>query len=101
MTSEEAIALSKTEFWKHLTHKEIAAFQMKEEKLCMPFDVFHEAVTKALGRPVWTHELALDREGIMAELLDGKPAPTFDEIMQLIPADKRIVIALGHPTQGA
>lgn len=58
----------------------------------MPFSLFHESLEKALGRPVFTHELALNYDGICGELLDGKPAPTFQEILDLIPEEKRIVI---------
>ena len=34
------------------------AFQLYEERLCMPFPLFHKAVEEALGRPVYTHEFA-------------------------------------------
>ena len=72
--------------------KDIATFQLHEERLCMPFDVFHEALEKAIGRPVFTHELGLDAEGIKRELLGDRPAPTLEEIIALIPADKRVIV---------
>ena len=40
------------------TAEEIVAFQLYEERLCMPFPLFHKAVEEALGRPVYTHEFA-------------------------------------------
>lgn len=56
----------------------------------MPFDVFHKAVEDTLGRPVFTHEFA--GTSIMEELRGEKAAPTFEEIMNLIPVEKRIVV---------
>ncbi|EYB69078.1 hypothetical protein DEIPH_ctg011orf0045 [Deinococcus phoenicis] len=77
-----------------MTCRERAEFQMTVKELSMPFDVFHEALEKTLGRSVWTHELGLNWEGIHSELWGERPAPTFEEIMNLIPAGKRIVIGL-------
>ena len=86
MELEEAVALYDSEFWKDMTYRERATFQLFEERLCMPFDVFHEAIEKTLGRPVFTHEFAFD--GIKKEFLGEKPAPTFEEIIGLIPEKK-------------
>lgn len=58
MTKEQAMILAGTEFWKKLTHQQIVEFQLFEDLLCMPFNVFHEAVEKCLGRPVLTSEFA-------------------------------------------
>ena len=96
MTKEEAIALAKTNFWESLTPEEIAKFQMFEEKLCMPFSVFHKAMEEALGRPVWTHEFGLNKDGLRHELLGDTPSPTTEEIMDLIPEDKRIIVTLSE-----
>lgn len=62
------------------------------DRLCMPFGVFHAVIEKALKRPVWTHEFGLNREELQQELLDNKPKPSMQEIMELIPADKRIIV---------
>lgn len=94
MTEEEAIKLYDSGFWKHLDHKERAEFQLQEPRLCMPFGVFHEAVEKAIGRPVYTHEF-VDLAHLLAELRGDKPHRTMEEIMALIPAEKRIVIVAG------
>ena len=91
---EAAIELAKSDHWDDKTYRERAEFQMIVEELSMPFSVFHEAIEKTLGRPVWTHEFGLNWEGIAAELFEGKPAPTMEEIMGLIPAEKRVVIGL-------
>jgi len=50
----------------------------------MPFDVFHEAVEKSLGRPVYTHEFA-HPELLMEGLIGQRKAPTFQDIVNLIP----------------
>lgn len=92
MTKEEAIALAESKFWENMNLPERAKFQLFEPLLCMPFSVFHEALEFALGRPVFTHELGMGLDGIKREFLGERPAPTMEEIINLIPADKRIVI---------
>ena len=101
MTEQEAIALHDSGFWEYLSHEERARFQIAEERLCMPFGVFHESVEKTLGRPVWTHEFGLNPEGLKREILDGAEPPTWREIMDLIPEEKRIVLDLGETEEGA
>lgn len=91
---EKAIALYNSEWWKCKTHREIAEFQLFTAELSMPFVVFHEALEKSLGRSVWTHEIGMNYEGLAQEFLGEKPAPTMDEILNLIPVEKRIVIAV-------
>jgi hypothetical protein len=94
LTEDEAVALYDSGFWKQMSHEEIAKFQLITDRLCMPFEVFHEAIEKALGRPVWTHEFGLNREGLIKELFQGAPAPTMEEIINLIPEEKRVVIGI-------
>jgi len=89
---EVAIALAESEFWRPMTHCERAWFQLHVRELCMPFDVFHEAVEKALGRPVFTHEFGLNWDGLIAEMKGEQAAPTLEEIINLIPEEKRIVV---------
>lgn len=96
MTKETAVALYESKFWLTMTHRERAEFQLFTDLLCMPFDVFHEAMEKALGRPVFTHEFGLNREGLEAELMGQAPAPSLDDIINLIPADKRVIVAVGE-----
>ena len=92
MTKQEALDLYATGWWESATPHEIASFQMSEEMLCCPFGVFHEALEDALGRPVFTHEMALDRDGIIDELAGHRPTPTLREILELVPPEKRIVV---------
>lgn len=91
---KKAIELAESQWWKLASPREIAMFQMFTNELCCPFSVFHEALEKALERPVWTHELGLNGAGIRAELLGEQPPPTMDEIINLIPEEKRIIISL-------
>ena len=81
MTKKEAIQLYESNFWENMTFEERAKFQLFEPLLCMPFDVFHEAVEKTLGRPVWTHEFG-SLGKLKEEFLGERPAPTFGEIMK-------------------
>lgn len=94
ITEQQAVQLAGSGFWKTMTHRQIAEFQMHTSRLCMPFGVFHEAVEKALGRPVWTHEFGLALDALKAELRGDRGAPTFSEIMNLIPEEKRVLIVL-------
>ena len=92
LTKEQAIVLHGSGFWETMTAREIATFQLFERSLCMPFPVFRQALEEALGRPVWTHEMGPNCEGLKAELLGERPAPSFEEIIALIPEEKRLKI---------
>jgi hypothetical protein len=72
LTKDEAVALADSKFWEKLTPRERAEFQLQEDRLCMPFAIFHEAVEIALGRPVFTHEFA-DPELLLLQLRREKP----------------------------
>lgn len=97
MDKEHAIKLYESKFWEPMTYRERAMFQMFEPLLCMPFGVFHEAIEKALGRPVFTHEFGLNHEGLKKELIGEAPAPSMEDIINLIPEDKRIVLLVSNP----
>jgi hypothetical protein len=47
---ENAIELYHSNWWEGLSYREIAGVQLFTTELCCPFDVFHEAVEKSLGR---------------------------------------------------
>lgn len=93
LTKEQAIALAETKWWENCTDEEIVRFQFFQDKLCMDFGEFHRAVEAVAGRPVWTHEFAF-KDRLIEELYGDKPKPTLEEIMNLIPEDKRIIIGL-------
>jgi len=87
---ENAIELYHSNWWEGLSYREIAGVQLLTTELCCPFDVFQEAVEKSLGRHVFTHEFGLNYDGICEEFLGEREEPTIDEILNLIPEDKRI-----------
>ena len=93
LSKEEAIEFYEGGKWKDWPKRAIAGFQLYQKLLCVPFSVFHEAIEEALGRPVWTHEFGLNHDGLVAEYLGQAEAPTFEQIMEMIPAEKRIIIA--------
>jgi hypothetical protein len=93
LTHEQAVALGKTDWWIGMPTHDIVQFQLFEDRLCMPFGEFQQAVQDALGRPVWTHEFAAP-DLLRAEFLGDRPRPTFEDILNLIPAEKRIVVSL-------
>lgn len=93
LTKEEAIKLAESNFWENMTPEEITEFQLFQDALCMPFDVFKTATIKVFGRPICTHEFAYI-DSLRKEFLGEKSAPTFEEIINLIPVEKRIILAL-------
>jgi hypothetical protein len=90
LTKEQAIAFAQSGEYKTWTDDQIIRFQLFQEKLCMGFSRFHEAMEKVLGRPVFTHEFGSD--GLKKEYLGCKEAPTLEEILNMIPEEKRIII---------
>lgn len=93
LTKEEAIVLAETKWWEGASDEDIVRFQMFQDKLCMDWSRFRQAVEAVAGRPVWTHEFAF-RDRLVAELYGDAPTPTLEEIIGLIPEEKRIIIAL-------
>jgi hypothetical protein len=68
MTEEQARTLVESRFWERQTPEELASFQLFEERLCMPFEVYQGAVEEVLGRPVFLSELTIP-DDIRAEWL--------------------------------
>ena len=93
LTEKQAIKIAKSEIWKDMTDEEIVKFQLFTDRLCMPFGEFHRAIESVLGRPVYTHEFG-SAGNLKKEFLKEKQAPTFEEICNLIPEGKRIIINL-------
>ena len=91
---DKAIELFDSNWWEQCNHQEIAEFQLFTKELCCPFGVFHEAMEKTLGRPMRTHEFGTNYEGLCAEFLGEREPPTFEEIVGLIPEEKRIIVRL-------
>lgn len=91
MTEQEAIELAKSGFWQDMDHETRFRFQINEQRLCMPFDVFQQAAEETLGRSVWTHEFAKP-ELLWKEYAGERSRPTMQEIIDMIPTEKRLLI---------
>ena len=92
ITLEQAIDLYDTHFWESMNYEERAIFQLFEERLCMPFDVFREALERTLGRHVKNQEIVFS-EKLGVEILAGRTTPSVDDILSLIPAHSRSLLA--------
>lgn len=90
ITEEEALAKAKTEWWKRCTPREIALTQLEDNRLCMPFNLFHKAVEDALGRPVYTCEFA-DPDLLLKELHGQVPKATLSDVLSKLPNDKPVI----------
>lgn len=94
LTKDQAMAFYDSGKWKSLSNEQIAKFQMQQDRLCVPFGVFSKALGETLGRPVYTHEFGLNRDGLMQELFLGKEPPTMQDIIDMLPAEKTIVLGV-------
>ena len=56
MSQEEAVKFAATQWWVGKNAAEILDVQLFEDRLVMPFELYHEAVEEVLGRPVQTIE---------------------------------------------
>ncbi len=82
LTEEQALTLLKSKFWEPMSLRARAEFQLYQERLCMPFEVFHEALEAAIGRPIMVHEFR-DAQALQQELRGEKPAPTLGQILDM------------------
>lgn len=93
MTEKQAIAFGNSEAWKTMTDRQIVELQLFTQRLCVPFDRFHQAIEVVLGRGVWTHEFgSAGMPGLQQEFLGNRQPPTMAEIIGMIPEEKRIVV---------
>jgi hypothetical protein len=89
ITKAQARELYESGWWVGHDDRSVVTFQMHEPLLCMPFVEFHEAMERTLGRPVLTHEFGLDWHGLQCELLGDRPVPTRDDLLALLPEERR------------
>ena len=96
LTKEQAVKIAESGEWKDWTSEEVVKFQLYQNRLCMPWEVFHKAMGDVLGRPVYTHEFAgkAGHEALIEEYEGKRPAPTLEEILFLIPPEKLILFGL-------
>jgi len=91
LTKEQAKRFYDSKVWESWTDRQIVEFQLFQDRIALPWSGFREAIEKVLNRPVYTHEFAF-ADLLKQELLGDKKPPTLQEIMELIPKDKRIII---------
>jgi hypothetical protein len=92
-TEEQAIAFAKSEVWKDWTDEEIVRLQLFQNRICVDFNRFHRALNAVLKRPVFHHELiSKNYNNVVEEYLGTKEPPTMEEIINLIPEDKRLML---------
>ncbi len=92
LTREQAVEFFDSKAYESMDDRQKAEFQMEQDRLCMPMDVFQLALEKTLDRPVFTHELGMNRSGLKQELfLNAKP-PSLEEVMNMIPEEKRFIL---------
>lgn len=60
----------------------------------VPFSKMHARIEALVGRPVWTHEMGLNWDGLVREAAWNTDRPTMEEIVDLIPAEKRVVVVM-------
>ena len=89
ITREQAIEILESREWRKWSSEQRCYFQLKQRRLCMPFDVFHKAVKEQLCRPVWTHEFT-DSALLLSELEGIIPKPTWEQIIE--PIKDRIIV---------
>ncbi|MEI7443280.1 MAG: hypothetical protein WCK28_00180 [Burkholderiales bacterium] len=99
LTREQAIAFHESEAWRDMPAAQLAAFQLRQRLLCVPFEEFHRAVESVLGRPVWSHEFA-DPERLRDEMAGLVEPPTFDEILAMIPVGRLVVLGARSDEEG-
>ncbi len=94
-TKEEAIAIADSGVWKDLDNEEIVKLQLFQDRLCMDFSRFHGAMEKVLDRPIFTHEFtSFNHNNLIEEYLGEKDSPSFEDVVSLIPEEKRIIIGV-------
>ena len=59
LDEDEAIEIERSGVWKWWTNRERFMFQMSQDNLCMPFEVFHKATEVVLDRPVLIDEYVI------------------------------------------
>ena len=73
-------------WWESKDPVEVAKYQIFEDTLMVDFALFHEGIEKLLGRPVYTHEFALNINELREEAreaiarMEGKGKPLDERV---------------------
>ena len=84
MTTDQGMKFLESQAWEQLSARDRAGFQLLQNRLWMPFSVFQQSVEESLNRTVETTELGINRDGLINELLQGKPPPALQDILDNI-----------------
>ena len=90
LTKDQCEELYDSNWWEVVGLAKAGFLQLHQKLLCMPFEKFHESVEFLLGREVYKHEFS-SAGSLREESISGK-SPTLQEIIDLIPSSKRLVI---------
>ena len=94
LTKKQAQEIGKSRVWETWSDEEIVKVQLFQDRHCVGLSKFSAALSAILGRPVLMHEIAYNRDGLQNEYLKKAPAPTLNEIINLIPKKRRILVWL-------
>ncbi|BAV64777.1 DUF7736 domain-containing protein [Sphingobium cloacae] len=89
-TKEEAVAFAEEGKWSSLSPSERGLLQLRQDRLCMPWEKAHEGVTALLGRPVYTHEFA-DPDSLWAEANGAIPKAQLSDVLAKLSPDALIL----------
>lgn len=92
LTKEEAITLFESGIWKEWTDIKLAWFQLNQNKVCVEWSRFAEAIEAVLGRSVYTHEFGLNKQGLIDEFMGIVSPPSIDDIIAMIPVGKELIV---------
>ena len=93
LTTGQAVCFSNSQWYLGKTAEEISAMQLFEPKLIVPkFDIFHEAMEKALGIPVQTIEFGLGLDYLKRQFKEK--VPNADELIEKMQAEKQAFVKL-------
>ena len=94
MSRLQITAFIKQRLWESMSWEELAKFQVTQETLCVPFDLYRNAAERTLGRPLFNLQLANGRERVKSELFGGTPPESLREVIDIIPLHKRMVLEM-------
>lgn len=86
-TLEQAFRIGESGWWKGKTAHEIALVQLFVDRKIMPFGLFREALETVVGHPVADALLIQAYDGLALAVLQGRPRPTYEEVLAIIEAD--------------
>jgi lysozyme family protein len=91
LSKNDAIFIYKSKIWEKWSDEDIVKFQLYQDLIAIPPARFQKALEKILKRPVMLHEIAFRKKFIIEEYLGIRPKPKEEDIINLIPKERRII----------